>query len=332
MDQTGSYRVAPLFSLNSEVAEKFCRRMFFSQGKLMGLADMRDANTVAALSEGASEFFPDIVRGIKDVLSNDTVGIVAVDVPVLYQNDMTVDAITGALLAISLAQYIMPSLLDRENGTPFSIFNASQENNKTLDSAGIKGASPTDILEFHSDGSIQNGLLSIPKHLFLYNILINYNRKGNFYWVPTPMITNIEEYFKYFGEGQDFIFDLTPTVYESRPSQIKSILAHRARTAVFRRIGGNSIVTFMNGTFRGRYDAIDGAAIERLAQFRNDISRSDCRYYVPQRARRIIFLRNDCGFHARDVLDEPIAGSSITRSYLRSASTEGHLVGRIETR
>lgn len=309
---------------------EFCENTLFSQSKIIGLADLRDANTVAVLSERAGTIFSDAVKKIKDVLADDMVGIAAVDIPLLYPNDKTVDAIAGALLAVSIAQHVMPSLLDRENGTPFSIFNASQKNSRTLDSVGIKGVSPTDILDFHSDGSIHDGLLSIPKYLFLYNILINYHNKGNFYWVPTQTITGIKEYIDSFGERDDYIFDLTPTVYESQPSQIKAILAHRARTSIFRRVGENSIATFMNGTFRGKHDDIDGAAIEILAQFRTDISQNDCRYYVPQQARRMIFLRNDCGFHARDVLDNPIEGLATTRSYLRSASVEGHPVGYIE--
>ncbi|WP_087004915.1 hypothetical protein [Rhizobium sullae] len=319
---------APVTVLDKNAVREFCEAHLLREGDVLPLIATADSGTMSGLAEAASAHFcPHLQESIAS-FSDPDIGISGIDIPEIY-DDPTKDAITGALVAVSISQTLMPSILDKENRTPFSMFNASPANNAVLNEAGLKNISPTDILDFHSDGGIFNSRLSVPKFISIYNIFINYKRRGNFYWIPTSAIDNIDEYFDKIGTEDNYLFDLTPSVYSDRGSEIRSISANRAETAIFQKVDGR-IITFMNGDFLGRSTGGgNNFTIGLLDEFKDVIRRTRPKYAVPQESRRIVILNNAHGFHARDIFEEPVEGHPYTRSYLRSASLDGYPVGKI---
>lgn len=323
-----AFDAAPIVTLDENVTREFCETTLLENDSPIPLVATSDANLVARLSALAGEVFFEEIRRIRTEISNADVGIAAIDVPVIYE-DVTKDAITGALVALSISQHIMPSVLDRENRTPFSMFNASEENNAALNELGIKNISPVDVLEFHSDGTIRGNTLAVPNYVALYNVFINYAKRGNFYWVPSSSIPSMHGYVSNLGCNNDYLFDLTPSVYSNSESGVKSISPHRARTSVFQEDEDGRVVTFMNGTFLGRESETGGSPTRHLAEFQQAIANNPVRYAVPQESRRMVILNNAAGFHARDVFEEPFKEVSVTRCYLRSASLSGRVMGEI---
>jgi len=320
------WKSAPTFCLSAQAVQDFANRYLLTDGEPISLSDTRDQELMARLATHASRAFADTIGEVKEHLDCPSTGIVAVDVSETFE-DATVDAIISSLIAVSLCQAIMPSLPDRENNTPFSIFTASKDNSEKLDQVGVRGLSPVDVLDFHSDGSILNGELAVPDYIAIFNVFINYHDRGNFYWVPTNSIEGLPEIVEKVGLTEKYNFSLTPAVYDTAQSDIK-VIEKRARAAIFSLADDGTITTFMNGTFEGQCGASD-QSLDVTSEIKLAISSNPVRYSVPQESRRLIILNNAKGFHARDIFEHPVDGYEITRAYLRSASIAGKVVGQV---
>ncbi|MEL4073324.1 hypothetical protein WKW50_24660 [Ochrobactrum sp. GPK 3] len=320
------WKAAPICRLSASDVQNFANRYLERNGLLISLSDTRDTTLMFDLSARACEVFADTINEMKTHLECAETGIVAVDIPEVF-DDATADATIGSLTAVALSQAITPNLPDRENKTPFSIFTASKDNSEKLDQIGIRGLSPVDVLEFHSDGSIADGLLSVPDYISLFNVFINYYDRGYFYWVPTRSITGFPEIVERAGFGKDYYFSLTPAVYNTTQSDLK-VIDRRAKAAIFSLAGDGTVTTFMNGTFEGPCET-SGVPGDIVSQIKTAISTNSIRYFVPQESRRLIMLNNANGFHARDIFERPMNGCQVTRAYLRSASISGKIVGNI---
>lgn len=321
------WQIAPTTSLPDDLVRRFCDTYLFHDGKVLSLADTRDQTLMADLAGQAAIIFSEYISIARKHLDDLDTGIVAIDIPSVFK-DATLDAITGSLIAVTISQVIMPSSLDRENQTPFSIFTASKDNSKKLDNIGIQGMSPTDILDFHSDGSIKGDILSVPDYISIYNIFINYSKTGSFYWVPTSKLRNLNYFTEKLGMNTDYCFSLTPTVYDSGLTDVK-IINRRAKASLFSETHRGSITTFMNGIFEGRDSDEDAQYIDLINEFKSAITNNEFRLFVPQESRKLVILNNSNGFHARDIFEDPIEGYAVTRTYLRSTSISGQVVGRI---
>lgn len=58
---------------------------------------------------------------------------------------------------------------------------------------------------------------------------------------------------------------------------------------------------------------------------RNSLLKNDFKIRIPQKERRIIFLNNILGFHARDIFEEPIEGVDLSRVMLRMVDVNAEL-------
>lgn len=208
------------------------------------------------------------------------------------------------------------------------MFSASYESSSALDKAGLLHISPTDILDFHSDGLVRGHDLGVPRYISIYNTFINYSRPGQFYWIPTTHIEDLSEHVKAIGFDDDFLFDLTPAIYGQSKSEIGNVVERKVKTAIFKHDADGDIVTFMNGKFAGK-GGDRHACADRLKNFQKAIATNPFRYAVNQQTRRMIVLNNAAGFHARDIFEDPIPGHEETRNYLRSVSSEAVPTGHV---
>ncbi|MCW0983779.1 hypothetical protein OK142_23410 [Agrobacterium sp. BT-220-3] len=327
MSHDPAYTEAPSFALNREKVRDFCHDVLDVDGELRSLADTRDTPTLQHLANEFEAAFSDVILEINSNISDRTCGIAAVDVPSIYE-DLTDDAIAGALVSVALTSVLINPSRDVENLTPFTMFSASYESNRALNEAGLLNISPTDILEFHSDGRIQNNTLGVPRYIAIYNTFINYRNCGSFYWVPISSIEGLGEHVEGIGFDDDFTFDLTPSIYGESGTKIDSVIERKVKTAIFSEDEDGSLITFMNGKFAGK-DNCDADYTDRLKAFQTAIARNPFRYAAPQKSRRMIVLNNSSGFHARDIFQDPIIGHEETRNYLRSVSTDAVKTGYV---
>lgn len=322
-----AYAEAPSFSLNKGKVHQFCHDVLEVGGELRSLGDTREASTLEHLCCELKTAFSETIEQIEARIVDKTCGIAAIDIPTIYE-DPTDDAITGALVSIALTSALFKPSSDIENLTPFTMFSASYESNKALNDVGLLHISPTDILDFHSDGLIQGKSLSVPRYIAIYNTFINYRKCGNFYWVPISSIENASEHIDRIGFDDDFTFDLTPAVYGETGSRIDNVVERKVKTAIFSEDDAGNIITFMNGKFAGKESA-GGDYADRLKAFQTSIAQNPFRYAVEQKSRRLIVLNNSSGFHARDIFEDPILGHEETRNYLRSVSMESVNTGYV---
>ncbi|MBO9111737.1 MULTISPECIES: hypothetical protein [Agrobacterium] len=327
MSHNSAYAEAPSFVLDREQLRHFCREVLEIDGELRSLGDTKDTQTLQHFSDEFAASFSDLIPEINARISDKMCGIAAVDVPPIY-DDLTDDAIAGALVSVALTTVLMEPSKDVENHTPFTMFSASYESNKALNDAGLLHISPTDILDFHSDGRIHGKTLGVPRYISIYNTFINYRNCGNFYWVPASSIDNLQEHVEGIGFDDDFTFDLTPAIYGESGSKIGSVVERKVKTAIFSEDEDGSIITFMNGKFAGKENADDDYTA-RLKAFQAAIARNPFRYAAEQKSRRMIVLNNSSGFHARDIFQDPILGHEETRNYLRSVSTDAAKTGYV---
>lgn len=322
-----TYSEAPSFFLDKEIVRQFCNDVLMVGGELRSLGDTRDVSVLEHLSHALKKAFLSTIVQIEKRISDKTCGIVAIDIPPVYE-DATDDAIAGALVSIAFTFTLIGPAKDIENLTPFTMFSASYESNKALNEAGLLNISPTDILDFHSDGLIRGKALGVPRYIAIYNTFINYRKCGNFYWVPTSSIENLSEHIEQIGFDSDFTFDLTPTIYGEAGSRIDRVVERKVKTSIFSKDNDESIVTFMNGKFAGK-EGSDTDYASRLRSFQEAISQNPFRYVAAQKSRRLIVLNNLSGFHARDIFEDPIIGHEETRNYLRSVSMEAINTGYV---
>ncbi|MBY8918332.1 hypothetical protein KUG85_09115 [Nitratireductor sp. L1-7-SE] len=327
MHQSTLATEAPSFSLDREFVREFCHDVLEVDGQLQSLGDTKNAGVLEHLSCQFRSRFSDTVVDIETQIAHKACGIAVVDVPSVYE-DVTDDAIAGALVSIAATSALIKPSKDIENLTPFTMFSASCESSRALRKAGLPDISPTDILDFHSDGLICGKSLGVPRYIAIYNTFINYRKCGFFYWVPTSSIEALPEHLARIGLDDDFTFELTPAVYGETGSKIDRIVERRVRTAIFRKDVDGSIVTFMNGKFTGK-DGADADFTWPLKAFQNSIAKNPFRYAVEQRSRRLIILNNSSGFHARDIFEDPVEGHEETRNYLRSVSAEAFHTGHL---
>ncbi|MUO80772.1 hypothetical protein GOZ80_11460 [Agrobacterium vitis] len=327
MFHSKAYAEAPSFALDKEKVRQFCHDVLEVDGELRSLGDTREASVLEQLSSELKTAFSGTTAQIETRIADKTCGIAAIDIPPIYE-DVTDDAIAGALVSIALTSTLIEPSKDIENLTPFTMFSASYESNKALNEAGLLNISPTDILDFHSDGLIRGKSLGVPRYIAIYNTFINYRKCGSFYWVPISAIDNLSEHVDRIGFDDDFTFELTPAIYGENGSKIDNVVERKVKTAIFSEGEDGSIITFMNGKFAGKEGAGTDYA-NRLKSFQTAIAQNPFRYAAEQRSRRLIVLNNMSGFHARDIFEDPILGHEETRNYLRSVSVEAVNTGHV---
>ncbi|MBJ6133126.1 hypothetical protein JAU75_09805 [Ochrobactrum sp. Q0168] len=324
---TQHFETPVIFSLAPEAAHNFCDQYLTKNGIMLSLADLRDKELTADLASQAAYAFADLVTDLQFQLDSPEIGIVAVDIPTIFE-DATLDATAGALLGISLVQALMPTLYDGKNHTPFSVFTTSADSRLKLERVGLQDLVPLNRLEFHSDSSVTGKSVAVPHYIALYNIAINFEERGCFHWVPTCKIDGIFELVNKVGLSTEYYFKLNPAVYEDGRNDVM-IIEQRVKATIFNHAQNGSITTYMSGQFDGKVGEEHTQSHDIVADIVKAISENKFRYSIPQENRRLLIMNNANGFHARDALEKPLPGVSMNRAYLRCTSVAGKIVGEV---
>ncbi|MEA3117487.1 MAG: hypothetical protein QOI13_757, partial [Paraburkholderia sp.] len=262
----------------------------------------------------ANRLFARLLDEIESDLSNPQIGIAAVDIPESSSYNLTDNAFWGVALSLALGSNIFSLGQDRINSTPYTAYAASYRKSKGLTDLGLQPVAPETKLGFHTDGVLIGDKVSMPINIMLYNVSIEYRKPGNFYWVPFSMWAERDAYVKRVGLDRIYNIKVTPSVYEIDENHLEIVSPQQVTAPIFVSTESFGVTIYLNGDVI--YDSdFDLSTIEDL---RCSLAANGIRFSVPQKTRRLIFVRNVLGAHARDIFEEPNSDAPFTRIFLRS--------------
>lgn len=314
--------LAPTVKLDLDVCRSCVTELLDSGVELTSLAKLRDRVVFDRCRASVDAVADSIRSSVEGNLEDPSCGIVAIDVPEGVGDNVNEDAKYGAIIAVCMFARFMTPTIDSLNQTPFTLYSASLDNERQLQNAGVKFFSPSEKLGFHTDGRLDGPSVYIPKFIALYNLLIAYRRPGDFYWIPFNLWDDRDRHAERIGWNIPYKFALTPIVY-SNSEAISNKGPRIIEAPIFTKGVTGEMNVFMNGEVVGLSSGDDNAATASAAAMKDSISRNGRRYCIPQRTRRILIMKNTAGFHARDILEEPIENTKHTRSFIRTISMEG---------
>jgi hypothetical protein len=198
---------------------------------------------------------------------------------------------------------------------PFSIFSASHENAKLLNSKELIQYPPEVKLGFHNDGMFRDNEINIPLHIMVYNMYINYQRPGNFKWVPIACWDEADK-FENLLKGKLIKIRITPNYYFDKEGKITNTLIDMVEVPICHVNDNGERMFFLNGNVLQKDNGIE--IVELVNSMRDSISKNQRKILINQKERRAVYLRNDFGFHARDIFEEPIKDADLTRIFIRA--------------
>jgi hypothetical protein len=279
--------------------------------RLKGAAEISEAATVAAA------LFSDLLQAVNENLSDNTKGIAVVDIAESNDMNPTENSYWGVALALSLTQNIFHPSHDKINNTPYTIYAASHQNSDKLARMGLPRIAPEEKLGFHTDGLLGMQGIALPHHIMLYNIAIEYQQPGNFYWIPFSLWKDKKKYAELIGIGDRYKIAITPSVYQTGADELEIVSPRHVEVPIFVDSTALDYPLYLNGTVANRSDGTD-FDMQTIYDMKESLAENPVRFAVPQRTRRIIFARNVAGAHARDVFQHPSETASYTRIFMRS--------------
>ena len=274
------------------------------------------------LVEGKSKsvarmLFSNLLDRMEADLSNPDLGITVVDIPESPNFNGVDNAFWGVALSLSLGSNVFSLGQDRIDGTPYTVYAASYRKSRDLADLGLRPVAPETKLGFHTDGVLTGNNVSMPINIMLYNVSIEYRNPGNFHWIPFSLWSERDVYIKRIGIDQPYKIKVTPSVYEIADGQLEVISPQQVTVPIFVSTVSFGTTLYLNG------DVVSSVAnpdfeLGAVEHLRASLSGNPTRFSVPQKTRRLIFVRNVLGAHARDVFEEPNPDALYTRVFLRS--------------
>lgn len=276
-------------------------------------------------SINALETFGEKIEKIREAVDDPLRGIAAIDIPNFSNFPQAKDAFWGCVAALAVARNIFKPQLDAINETPFTVYAASTKNIERLAAKGLFPMSAESQLGFHTDGTVSNGVVAVPRNIMLYNIAIEYEHSGSFHWLAFQKWSERQFFIDEFGIGKKYRVTLTPSVYQINDSEIENILPPEVDVPIFFESDHGRSAMYLNGEVRCQSD---GSPVREglVEAMRRSLAQSKCRCSIPQRTRRAIFVGNMYGTHARDVFARARPGATFNRIFMRAVDRDIHVL------
>lgn len=283
---------------------------------------MKNDDLLEMASALANRLFAKKIELVKKALFDPRIGIAAIDIAESEKLTPDENAYWGVVVALAMGASVFNLSKDRVNKTPFTVFASSYRRSKELEDLGLEGIASKSKLGFHTDGAISGSSVFMPKNILLYNMLIEYRKPGNLYWVPFALWDKKNAYMEQLGVGRPYRIKVTPSIYEFKNGEIGDVSPPEVEVPIFPEDQENGYPLYLNGKVIScdEDSCFDPTIIDEL---RESISQNSVRYAIPQKARRVVFARNLSGAHARDVLEEPVEDVPYTRVFVRSVDEDG---------
>lgn len=270
-----------------------------------------------ASSYVAGDMFVNLLDQVRAALNDPELGIAVVDLPESASHTATENAFWGVALSLSLSANLFSLGQDRINHTPYTVYAASYRKSQDLAALGLPSLAPETKLGFHTDGVLRGDRVSMPLNVMLYNISIEYCNPGSFYWVPFATWSDRGMYARRIGVNRIYRIKVAPSVYEDGGGRLELVSPKFVEVPIFVSMDGFQDTLYLNGDVVSAVDGID-FDLSVIEELRSSLAANKVRYCVPQKARRLILIRNTLGAHARDIFQEPNLGAPYTRIFMRS--------------
>lgn len=302
--------VTPLAVGNDEYAQYLASLGLLARPHTLEWFQSEESSELCIAS--AKNRFGALVESIQEHLRES--GIAAVDIPELAEIDSDANTVGGVATVLGLFSRIGVADRRQTGGMPFTLHTASYTNVKRLNEAGLGKFAPDAKLGFHNDGVVKAGEIEIPRFIAVYNLYLAYQKPGNFSWVPTHRCDPLRHFELTDRNGAEALVSLTPRVTFDQEGKPVISGVQEVRTPIAFKNPAGEVRFFLNGDVEASKNTPDMFNLFRWAK---DAIAASSRMTVPQRERRVIFVRNTHGFHARDIFEDPYPGTDLTRVYLR---------------
>eukprot|EP01093_Parvamoeba_rugata_P014739 TRINITY_DN4899_c0_g2_i2.p1 TRINITY_DN4899_c0_g2~~TRINITY_DN4899_c0_g2_i2.p1 ORF type:complete len:201 (+),score=4.14 TRINITY_DN4899_c0_g2_i2:276-878(+) len=177
--------LAPQIELLAEECQLIKKLVNEAGYKPQDLSITRNNEFIKILKHSSQTPVDRIKKFVNSNLNNEEIACCNIIIPSKIFDTSQENTLWSAIIFIAVSSHFMTPALDKKTKTPFTLYTASNENEKDLKEKGVKFYSPKEKLGFHSDGRIEDGKMYIPDIISLYNIVISYRKTGFFYWIPT---------------------------------------------------------------------------------------------------------------------------------------------------
>lgn len=268
----------------------------------------------------ANEMFDSVRAYIKslDIVDefsgSDSTGMICFDLPISEDySQREAILVSTAIFNIINSAFFIPSR-EPKNKTDYTLYKSTTQNKKEMKKSGIAFYNPDEKLGFHNDVLFRSGEYLIPKYISIMNLFLGYDEPGNFYFLDKRSWKEIKKFSDEAG-GRKFSFKPTPVVYESKLKNVNSLDKAHTLPVVWKE--KEETFVFCNG------ELSDDVGDDLILRLKESLLNERNRTFSPQKEFRLMLLRNDLGFHSRDIMKEQRVFSGTTRLMLRAMSKEG---------
>jgi hypothetical protein len=293
----------------------FCKTFNSSMEDKIDLKVFQNEEIYNKIIQLCASIFKEEIQFVTLLANDPYCGIAAIDIPEGSIFDKKVNSVYGVAVAMGIFGNIGTPNIDSINNMPFSIFAASHENAKFLDSKNLNQYPPEVKLGFHNDGLFRGNQIHIPMHIMVYNMYINYRKPGNFKWSPLAAWNEANKYEQLLKDKLIKI-RITPNFYFDKEGNISNTLVETVDVPICQIIEKDESLFFLNGNVLSQDNELE--IVELVNAMRDSISNNPKNILIEQRERRALYLKNDFGFHARDIFEEPIEDADLTRVFIRA--------------
>lgn len=241
-------------------------------------------------------------------------GIAAIDVPESEAMSQAQNTVAGVAAVVGMFGLVGAPAGNSLGNLPFTLHRASHSEITRMREVGLEKFTPDAKLGFHNDGNIRSTHTELPLHIAIYNILISYRKPGNFSWVPIKAWSDAKTFEQHAGERSEAVISLTPVIYFDDNGQAVRVGADQVTTPMIFCNEAGKTRFFLNGDVPESGNTAESRAL--FMALKRSIGNAP-RINIAQKERRVIFLNNTEGFHAREVLEDPIPGVDLSRMFLR---------------
>jgi len=304
-----------IYSLSEKAFDNFCKIIHSEIDDSADLTIFKNSQICELINQLCADMFADEIKEIMSSIDDPYVGIAALDVPESTVFNKKINSVYSVAAVMGIFGNIGKPNIESLNKMPFSIYSASHENGKLLDSKGLTQYPPEVKLGFHNDGLFNNNEIQIPHHIMTYNMYINYRNPGNFKWVPIALWEKADIFINILKEKLVKI-RITPNFYFDQTGEIKNSFVDIVEVPICQVNERNERMFFLNG--RVLLEDNEPEIVDLCTSMRKSIGENREKIIIPQREQRALFLKNSAGFHARDIFEDPIEGADLTRVFIRA--------------
>lgn len=290
----------------------------------------KDQTFRSAYLRAAAITMQDVISQAVPALQDESLGMAVVDIPQLSGTSEADSQINGFACAAAIFSSLARASLVPPNNVPFGLHLSRTTPRENEDGSTPVSYTPDTEFGFHTDGITRSGGLYVPDTIGVYNLLLTFQRPGNFHWLPYSRWPEFSKYAETLELNSAVAIEIAPAAYLGKNGK-EIVGGARVVEVPVVKLGKESRrpVFFCNGRL-AQYEGDAHRVADLMREMRASLSAGGRHFSVPQRERRLIVVRNSGGFHSRDRLLMPQPDCELSRVFARFIDDAGEIFGPIK--